>query len=174
MSGIPGAGKSTLARQICRLTNTVLLDLDIVKSAVLASFQNDIDFKFAGKVAYDAIFSLAGSNLELGNSVVIDSPCRYEVILEKGIYLAKTYGASYKFIECGLENLQELNRRRTMRKILPSQIYNTPINEDELRDSIMSLKRPTDYEYLLVDTDHEIETYIDNVMKYLRKEVRRG
>ena len=64
MSGVPGAGKSTLARRICKMTNAVLLDLDVVKSSVINSFENDIDFKFAGKVAYELIFSLADSNLE--------------------------------------------------------------------------------------------------------------
>ena len=34
MSGIPGAGKSTLARRICKMTGAVLLDMDVVKSSV--------------------------------------------------------------------------------------------------------------------------------------------
>ena len=75
MSGIPGTGKSILARRICQITNAVLLDLDVIKSSILASVENNIDFKFAGKVAYEMIFKLTDSNLEIGNSVIIDSPC---------------------------------------------------------------------------------------------------
>jgi len=51
MSGIPGTGKSTLAKQICNLTNAVLINTDVIKSSVIQSFGDDIDFKFAGKVS---------------------------------------------------------------------------------------------------------------------------
>ena len=170
MSGIPGTGKSTLARFICKMENAVLLDLDIVKTCVLASFDNDIDYKFAGKVAYEMIFALTNSNLEMGNSVVIDSPCGYDVIIEQGTALTKKYNIPYKFIECylDLENLNELNRRRVEREILPSQKGNIPIDEDRFKKSIDWLKRPIEYEYLLVDTSQEIEKYIKNVIEYLK------
>ena len=169
MSGIPGTGKSTLARYICRMTNAVLLDLDVIKSSVLNSFENNIDFRFAGKVAYEMIFALADSNLEMGNSVVIDSPCAYEIIIENGSDLIKKYNISYKFIECCLENLSELNRRRTEREILPSQKLNIPIDEEIFKKSINGLKRPDYYEYLLIDTSPPIEEYIDIVVGYLNK-----
>ena len=173
MSGIPGAGKSTLARHICKMTNAVLLDLDVIKSSVLSSFENDIDFKFAGKIAYEMSYSLADSNLEMGNSVVIDSPCSYEIIIEQGTAIAKKHNAKYKFIECYLdiENLAELNRRRATREILPSQIYNVPIDEDIFQESIRSMIRPTGYDYLLIDTGQEIDKYIDTVMEYLGKPI---
>jgi predicted kinase len=35
MSGFPGSGKSTLARNISKLTGAVIIDHDIVKSALL-------------------------------------------------------------------------------------------------------------------------------------------
>jgi len=171
MSGIPGTGKSTLARYICKMENAVLLDLDIIKSSVLASFGNDIDFKFAGKVAYDMIFALTDSNLEMGNSVVIDSPCRYEIIIEQGTALTEKYNIPYKFIECylDLENLNELNRRRVEREIMPSQKVNIPIDEDIFKKSIDSLKRPIEHECLLINTSQKIEEYIGNVIEYLNK-----
>ena len=169
MSGIPGTGKSMLARHICQITNAVLLDSDVIKSSILDSFEDDIDFRFAGKVAYEMIFSLADSNLAIGNSVVIDSPCGYEIIIEKGTALTKKYNIPYKFIECYLDDLSELNRRRTTREILPSQKVNIPINENEFRESIASLKRPAGHDYLLVDTNQEIEKYIGKVIEYLNK-----
>ena len=169
MSGLPGTGKSTLARHICKLTNAVLLDTDVVKSSILNSFENNIDFKFASKVAYETIFSLADSNLHIGNSVVIDSPCRYDIIIAQGTSIAQKYKVPYKFIECRLaiEHLQELNRRRVMREILPSQEVNIPINEEEYIKGMKSFVRPTNHEYLIVDTAHDIESYIGKVAEYL-------
>ena len=54
----------------------------------------------------------------------------YELIIKNGTDLTKKYNLSYKFIECYLEDLFELNRRRTEQNILPSQMYNTPIDEN--------------------------------------------
>ena len=169
MSGIPGTGKSTLARRICELTNAILLDVDTVKSSVMSSFDGDIDFKFTSKISYDIIFSLADDNLKVGNSVIIDSPCSFEIILERGENLAKKHGAFYKFIECHLEDLDEVNRRRIMRDILPSQAYNTPIDENQYRDSIGKLKRPADGNHLLVNTSQMVDEYVKGVIEYLMK-----
>ena len=169
MSGIPGTGKSTLARRICRITNAFLLDLDVIKSSVMNTFEDEINFQFASRIAYQLAFSLADSNLEMGNSVVIDSPCRYEEIIEQGTALAKKHNVPYKFIECYLdaEHLHELNRRRVMREILPSQRVNIPIYQEKFEEVVRSLKRPANHEYLLVDTSEEIEKYIGRVIEYL-------
>jgi len=167
MSGIPGSGKSTLAKEMSRITKAVLINTDVLKSSVMTSFENEIDFKFAGKVSYDAAFALADSNLAIGNSVIIDSPCGYEIIWERGIYLSRMHSASYKFVECYLKDLHELNRRRTDREILPSQACNVPINALEYQESIKYLKRPAGYEYLLIDTSPSVEEYIEKTINYL-------
>ena len=41
MSGFTGSGKSTLARQISKITGAVIIDHDIVKSALLKSLDTD-------------------------------------------------------------------------------------------------------------------------------------
>jgi len=169
MSGIPGTGKSTLARRICELTNAVLLDVDVVKSAIMASLDDDVEFKFVSKIAYDVIFSLASDNLKFGNSVVIDSPCSFDIILERGAELANKHGASYKFAECHLEDLAEINRRRVAREILPSQAYNMPIDEKQYHDSAGGLKRPAGGNYLWVNTSQGMDKYIKGVIEYLTK-----
>lgn len=169
LSGIPGTGKSTLARYIGRLTGSVIIDMDTIKSAILSSFENNIDFKFAGKVSYDIVFALADNYLELGQSVVIDSPCGYDIILERGNALTKKHNASYKFIECYLTDLAELNRRRTVREIKPSQIYSITIDEREFQDSYDKLKRPSNHVYLSIDTGQGIDKCIATIIDYLTK-----
>jgi hypothetical protein len=153
------------------MTTAVLLDLDVVISSIMDSFEDDADVTFAGKAAYNVIFSLADSNLENGSSVIIDSPCKYENVLEQGIALAKKHNAPYKFIDCflDLENLFELNHRRTVRKILPSQKSTVPLDEDTFLKTIAIYKRPIDYEYLSIDTSQDIEKYIGKAVEYLNK-----
>ena len=74
MSGVPGSGKSTIAREIRMRTGTVVLDLDVRKTAVLES---GVDFDSAGHVAYITVLAFARSLLDQGLSVVLDSPCRF-------------------------------------------------------------------------------------------------
>lgn len=46
MSGFPGSGKSTLARQIAKLTGAVIIDHDIVKSALLIILTQMLPVKY--------------------------------------------------------------------------------------------------------------------------------
>ena len=74
LSGVPGTGKSTLARGLAAGLDLVVLDTDVVKSALLST---DVPFAVAGRATYAAVLALAGDLLAQGRSVVIDSPCRY-------------------------------------------------------------------------------------------------
>jgi len=48
MSGFPGSGKSTLSREIAKRTGSIIIDHDIVKSALLNSIdEGSIDGKLA-------------------------------------------------------------------------------------------------------------------------------
>lgn len=59
MSGFPGSGKSTLSREIAKMTGAIIIDHDIVKSALLESFEvDDIDTRVAGKISYDIEWAL--------------------------------------------------------------------------------------------------------------------
>ena len=169
MSGMPGTGKSTLARCICKAKNAVLLDLDVIRTSVMDSAGTAIDINLVGKIAYNMAFVLADSNLGMGNSVVIDSPCRFDFILDRGTSLAKKYDIPYKFIECYLDinNFDELNRRRVEREILLSQKVNIPISKEDFLRGLETFKRPIEYEYLIIDTIRGIDDYIERIIKYL-------
>ena len=88
MSGYPGSGKSTLARVISQQTGAVVIDHDIVKTALLESLDSEMDAKVAGKIAYHIDWSLVDFHLSQGQSVILDSPCLYAEMLEKGTALS--------------------------------------------------------------------------------------
>jgi predicted kinase len=87
MSGFPGSGKSTLAREIAKHTDAVIIDHDIVKSALLHSIEAPIDPKLAGKISYNIDWSLIEFHLSQGHNVIFDSPCLYEEMVERGTHL---------------------------------------------------------------------------------------
>jgi predicted kinase len=71
MSGFPGSGKSTLARQIGKRTGAVIIDHDIIKSALLNTIEETpIHGKQAGKISYNIDWSLIEFHLSQGHNVI--------------------------------------------------------------------------------------------------------
>jgi predicted kinase len=84
--GSAGSGKSTISRRISAVTGAVYLDKDVVAGplvqfALKALGQDPTDRESNATyverlmpLEYSTLFAVAGSNLELGHSVVLDAP----------------------------------------------------------------------------------------------------
>lgn len=169
MSGFPGSGKSTLSRQIAKRTGAIIIDHDIVKSALIHSIEgNSIAPKNFGKISYNLDWSLIEFYLSLGQNVIFDSPCLYDEIVERGIGLSEKYLAKYKYVECYLDDYHEINARLKNRERMISQI-NAVSSETVFNKTLESSKKPTHYKYLVVDTAKPLESYIDKVVKYINE-----
>lgn len=84
--GGAGSGKSTVSRHLSELSGALYLDKDVlagrfVELALKAFGQNssdresnDVYLRRVMPLEYDALFAVAGQNLRLGHSVVIDAP----------------------------------------------------------------------------------------------------
>ena len=96
LSGVPGSGKSRLARSIAEATGFVVVDTDVLKSSIVGS---GVPVAAAGPVTYGAALALAQDLLEQGRTVVLDSPCRYQQLLDSGRRKAGALGVRYAFIE---------------------------------------------------------------------------
>ena len=175
MSGAPGAGKTTIAHGVAKAIGAVVIDHDITKSALLAA---DVPVALAGRASYQVLNALAGHLLQQGHSVIFDSPCFYTELLHRGQTLAADYGADYRYIECVLQDLDELDRRLQTRVRQPSQVagvYAPPTvgsgktqnGADLFRDWIANMKRPTGA-YLTLDTAQPLEQCVAQALHYLR------
>jgi predicted kinase len=178
MSGCPGAGKSTIARAIGSRADAIVLDHDVIKSALLT---DDVPFNIAGKAAYQTAHALARSILSQGQSVVLDSPCVYDILLENGMKLATDTSAEYRYIECFTDDLDEIRRRLQAREPLPSQCVSLDpapgdqtrraqldSGEELFRDWIRNAKRP-DHSYLRVDTSRSLATCLADVSAFVEE-----
>jgi len=174
MSGFPGSGKSTLARQIAKFTKAVIIDHDIVKTGLLEGLElegqdKNIDPKRAGGVAYHIEWSLVDFHLSQGHSVILDSPCLYEVIVENGTTMAEKHSAKYKYVECVLNDIYELNNRLKNRERMITQIGPVDIPEERWQEVISRAKKPAHLECLKVDTSKHVDDYIGDVLLYIDK-----
>ena len=71
MSGFPGSGKSTVSKYIAKLTGAVIVDHDVLKSALLQSLEmKGIESAVVG-VSYDVEWALIDSYLDQGHSVIL-------------------------------------------------------------------------------------------------------
>lgn len=168
MSGFPGSGKSTLSRQIARRTGAVVIDHDIVKSALLESIEDTIDNKIAGKISYNIDWSLIEFHLSQGHSVIFDSPCLYDEMVIKGTTLAEKSQVKYKYIECYLEDFAEINDRLKNRESLISQIKEAN-SEKAFYYTIENSKKTNDFNCLEVDTSKPIESYLQTALDYIKE-----
>ncbi|WP_337995014.1 ATP-binding protein [Paenibacillus thermotolerans] len=165
MSGFPGSGKSTLAKEIARRTKAVIIDHDVVKTGLLEGMDNDIDPKRAGGVAYHIEWSLIDFHLSQGHSVILDSPCLYEEMVENGTAIAEKHNVKYKYVECVLNDIHELNNRLKNRERLITQIDQVHIPEEHWQEVINRAKRPAHLECINVNTSQTLDYYLGDVLK---------
>ncbi|MEF3301670.1 AAA family ATPase [Paenibacillus sp. GYB003] len=168
MAGYPGSGKSTLARRIAKRTGAVVIDHDIVKSALVEGWEGPIDSKAAGKLSYHIEWSLIDFHLSQGHSVILDSPCLYTELVRNGTALASKHKARYKYVECYANDADVINERLRTRERKPTQIQEIPSMESFLK-LVDGSQKPAGVDCLVVDSTKPPDSYIDEVIEYIRR-----
>ncbi|KAI0967303.1 hypothetical protein F4678DRAFT_465554 [Xylaria arbuscula] len=96
MSGAPGSGKTTTANRLARRIDAVVIPHDKIKSLLLDS---GVSFGEAGKMAYGLDWVLAEDAMRQELSFIVDTPCLYPQILDRGHALTRAYGYKYCYAE---------------------------------------------------------------------------
>lgn len=178
MAGTSGAGKSTLAHLLGQRTGAATIDYDVVKSAALDA---GAAWDLAGRVGYGASRALAAALLRQGHSVILDSPCRFQMIVDEGTAIARASGAAYAFVECVLGDEPELRRRMQARPRQRSQrlAFDRPPPDapgDVLADASGTIHVPASAlppgPWLRVDTAQPIEHCLEQALRYLAEVCR--
>lgn len=114
MAGLPGAGKSTIAKEAARALGCALLSVDPIEAAMWRSgIGRD---QPTGLAAYVVAEDLAREQLLLGNDVIIDAVNDAEAARNQWINLAATLGQPLAFVEVFCSDLEEHQRRLVDRR----------------------------------------------------------
>lgn len=172
MSGFPGSGKSTLSKEIAKHTKAVVIDHDVVKTGLIEGLELEelkVDPKRVGGAAYHMEWSLVDFYLSQGHSVILDSPCLYEVMVDKGTALADKHNVKYKYVECVLNDIHELNYRLRHRERMITQIGPVDIPEERWQEVINRARKPSHLKCMKVDSSQPVDHYIGDVLLYINK-----
>src|SRR5205085_5734782 len=97
MRGFPGTGKSTIARLLASALHASLIDRDIIRQTAVHVLG---ELPQIGQFSYELMFALAREQLQLGLSVVIDTPLTYRRTYEKCQEIAQDCHTPMLVVHC--------------------------------------------------------------------------
>ena len=114
LAGLPGTGKTTLAREFVRRTNAIYLRIDSIEQAIRNSTQSK---RSVDGVGYCVGYAIAEDNLKLGRTVVADSVNPLDITRDAWLSTAKCARCRSLEVEliCSdvLEHRQRIESRTT-------------------------------------------------------------
>ncbi len=160
--GHPGTGKSTLAVALARALHWPLIDKDDIKDFIYALPGGNV-------LAYEIMWQIARRQLEVGVSVIVDSPLSYPTSYATGQELVATYGARLLVIETTLaENLwyARLEARRQQQQT--HRIASWDAMQQALIAYADSWRFPiASQKHLLVDTSKPVDQLVQSIIDHL-------
>lgn len=105
-AGLPGVGKTTVAKRLAEEIGAVYLRADTIEQALRAEGMGDI-----GGAGYAVMYAVARENLRLGRRVVCDSVNPWELTREAYRACAREVGVGYLDVEVVCSDQEEHKRR---------------------------------------------------------------
>lgn len=108
LGGLPGTGKTTVARELARALEAVHIRIDAIEQAIRNSSLAPAEINEAG---YLVAFALAEDNLRLGRTVIADSVNPIELTRAAWREVANRAGTSFAEVELICSDIEEHRRR---------------------------------------------------------------
>jgi predicted kinase len=163
-AGMPGTGKTSLARAVARKTAATYLSKETIKATAIALSEKlnlGRQEELAGQLSYELLVNLARDNLTLERPVVLDSPAAYGLFRDRVRQLARAVRAETKWIECVCTDEDLLRRRLEGREGSGRSNAWAAYQRDRPR-----FEQLTD-RHLLVDTAETMATNLSRILDYL-------
>jgi predicted kinase len=165
MAGLPGTGKSTLARELSRLTQGIVLSKDEIRAALFAP--NDIDYSvkqddFVMQIMLDASRFLWQRPLSARVIFLDGRTFSRTYQIERALGFAAEMAQPWRILEC---SCSEESARRRLENADPSHpAHNRSFNLYlEMKEHFEEITRPK----TVIDTDQQFEQCVRQALAAL-------
>jgi predicted kinase len=165
-SGLPGTGKSSIAEVVARKLGIPVFAKDWLEAALvrceLKPAENGL---LLGSAGYHLLTTLAERQLQLGQSVILDSVASTHSIRAEWRALAQAYQAEWRVIECVCSDETVHRARLGVRERGIPGWHELDWSEVE---RVKAYYAPWDGQRLILDSMNPLEENIAAALRYLR------
>jgi predicted kinase len=166
-SGLPGTGKSNIAEAVGRELGIPVFAKDWLEATLRrCELRASDDAQSLGYAGYELLATLAERQLQLGQSVILDSVVSTEPIRARWRELASMYGARWCVIECVCSDEMAHRARLTIRERGIPGWHELDWSEVE---RVKSYYAEWHDERLIIDAVNPLDDNIAAVLDYLRE-----
>lgn len=153
--GLPGTGKTTVAKRIAMRTKSSLLSTDVIRKQL---FKKPAYDQKEREMVYGELFSRAERSLKDGKNVLVDGTFYRKELRDKVRKIAEKTGSKFRIVEvvCG---------ERHVRRRLDKRKRTCSISDADycVYRKIKEQFEPIEDEHLVIDTDSEWEKEVDKI-----------
>ena len=166
MAGLPGTGKSTLARALAQRLPGVVLDKDAIRAALFEPGQVEYSLAqddFCQEIMLQTAGYLVVKDAEL--HVLLDGRTfsrRYQ--RERVIEFCEKLGTTWAVLECVCAEQTALRR---LAEAVAQNTHPATNRTPELYRQIRKMWEPIDEPKLVIDTDASLGSCVDQALRYL-------
>lgn len=184
ISGLPAAGKTTLATSIAEKFNFPLISADTIKEVMWDTMGHEFDFEFSdklGRTAFELLFYFIELSLSRGVSLVVEAHFSPEINNEKINELKEKYGTQLIQIYCDCET--EALRKRFKERMKKDSYHKghrhtiSLYGEDKVLNSLGTKNKRLDIDGATYDLDTtnpeaiDFEELYDFILNYIKIDV---
>jgi predicted kinase len=165
-AGLPGAGKSSIAEAVARELHIPVFAKDWLEATLIRCQLQPIEHgPPLGSAGYELLTTLAERQLQLGQSVILDSVASTISIRAEWRTLAQTYQAEWRVIECICSDEAAHRARLNVRQRGIPGWHELDWSDVQC---VKANYAPWDEERLILDAVNPLEDNIAAALRYLR------
>lgn len=168
LTGVAGAGKSTIARALLACLHAVYLDNNFIADAFFAEIRHGSEYLRIRPRLYKALYRITDENLRVGNSVILDAPhirqARSQIWYSSMLSMTEEAGAKLLIIRCVAP--EQVIKARLEARGEPRDKWKLEHWEAHLRSQPIAGHLP--YPHLDLMTHRPVEQTVHESLQYIR------